>query len=185
MSLIIAFDPGLQGAICLLEDGKIKELHTMPIFEIELTTKLKSGKLKKRKYVDSEGIKKVIKWHQDAQYFIEQVRSLHGMSAQSNFSMGHGLGVVEGCVRMIADHYFLIKPQEWQKKVWIESDYVYNIVYNGTKKKKTRDTKATSLNAAQRIFPDETFLKSKRSSVPHDGMVDAALIAWSQYIGEQ
>ncbi len=46
---------------------------------------------------------------------------------------------------------------------------------DGTQKMKT-DTKAMSLVAAQRIFPNESFLATERSSVPHDGLVDAALI---------
>ena len=38
------------------------------------------------------------------------------------------------------------------------------------------NTKKTTLSAAKRIFPDETFiLEGKR--VPHDGMYEAALMA--------
>jgi hypothetical protein len=38
-------------------------------------------------------------------------------------------------------------------------------------------TKEYALNKVKQLWPDETFLATKRSSVPHDGMVDAALIA--------
>lgn len=39
------------------------------------------------------------------------------------------------------------------------------------------ETKAAALAAASRRWPHETWLASSRSKVPHDGMVDAALIA--------
>jgi len=38
-------------------------------------------------------------------------------------------------------------------------------------------TKAMSKSAAQRLFPKESFLKTKRCTVMHDGLTDAALIA--------
>ena len=167
MSFIWGIDIGIQGGLVLLENGKIKEMHPMPIFEVQTSTK------KARKYCDANAIKEIIKKHERSAFYIEQVRSMHMMSAQSNFSFGHSAGVIEACVRMIADEYHLIRAVDWQKKVWHPDDYVF--------KDGKRNTKATSLNAAKRIFPNESFLKSKRCSVPHDGLIDAALIACSQF----
>ena len=39
------------------------------------------------------------------------------------------------------------------------------------------NTKAAALNVAKQIFPAETWLKSERCTKPHDGMIDAALLA--------
>ena len=39
------------------------------------------------------------------------------------------------------------------------------------------ETKLAAAALAKRLWPDETFLASRRSKVPHSGMVDAALIA--------
>ena len=67
--------------------------------------------------------------------------------------------------------------------MWIQEDIVGDMVPY-IKRDKTKgerfktDTKATSLNAARRIFPGETFLATPRSKKPHDGLVDAALIAY-------
>lgn len=170
--LFCGIDPGLNGGICFLEDGIIKEIHAMPTFKVETSTK------KIRNYVDADKIKDIIKWHQNAHYYVEQVRSLHGMSAQSNFSMGHAVGTLHGCIRMLTSEFYLIRPVDWQKLVWSKDDYVINPV---TKK---RDTKATSAKAAARLYPHTSFLKSSRSKKPHDGMIDAALIAWSQFKGK-
>jgi hypothetical protein len=38
-------------------------------------------------------------------------------------------------------------------------------------------TKVLALAKASELAPDETWLATKRSSTPHDGMVDAFLIA--------
>jgi len=35
----------------------------------------------------------------------------------------------------------------------------------------------TAAALAKRLWPEETFLASKRSKIPHSGMVDAALVA--------
>ena len=38
-------------------------------------------------------------------------------------------------------------------------------------------TKIAALNAAERLAPQENWLKNKRCRTPHDGMIDAYLIA--------
>jgi hypothetical protein len=102
---------------------------------------------------------------------IEDVHSLFGMSAKSNFSFGHIKGVKEGMLTALGMEYHLVQPKVWQKGVWISEDVV---TVGDTKKK---DTKATALNAASRIFPTVDFRKSSRAKIPHDGIVDAALMA--------
>ena len=105
---------------------------------------------------------------------IEDVHSIFGMSAKSNFSFGHIKGVKEAMMLALKYDYKLIPPKTWQKAVWIEEDAVYGEDKAGKKK---RDTKATSLNAALRLFPLENFRKNNRCKIAHDGMVDAALMA--------
>ena len=38
-------------------------------------------------------------------------------------------------------------------------------------------TKIAALNTAERLAPEENWLKNKRCRTPHDGMIDAYLIA--------
>ena len=56
-----------------------------------------------------------------------------------------------------------VTPREWQK-----------IMLPGCK---AGDTKGAALTVAKRIWPDESWLASDRCKAPHDGAVDAALIA--------
>lgn len=69
--------------------------------------------------------------------------------------------------------------QEWSEELFtgeLESVDTSAIQPMEKPEKPKVDTKATSLLAAKRLFPDETFLATQRSKVPHDGIVDAVLI---------
>jgi hypothetical protein len=68
-----------------------------------------------------------------------------------------------------------IAPKKWQASVIQPSDVVLK------EGKKTKDTKKTALNAAKRIFPNEN-LVPKGKKVPHDGLVDALLIAYYGFL---
>ena len=97
---------------------------------------------------------------------IENVHAIQGRAgATSNFQFGLGKGILMGLVQALGHRYTLVNPKAWQKIAW-----------EGVTKQK--DTKQTSLIAAKRLFPGESFLATERSRVPHDGLVDAALIAY-------
>ena len=104
---------------------------------------------------------------------IEDLHSIFGASAKSNFQFGVNNGIVIGALETMTYKYEKVAPKTWQKAIWKQEDRVSK----GIKV----DTKATSLNAAKRLYPKETFLISSRSSVPHDGVVDAVLLATYGY----
>lgn len=108
---------------------------------------------------------------------IEDVHAIFGSSAKSTFNFGLIKGVKLGFLEILRQNYMipysLVQPKTWQKKVWLEED----LVLKEGKKRPTKDTKATSLNAARRLWPYQSFKKSERSKVPHDGIVDAMLMA--------
>ena len=112
-----------------------------------------------------------------AHIVIEDVHSIFGSSAKSNFGFGFIKGVKTGFLEIMKRDYgipySLVQPKKWQSGVWMESDIV---MVEGAKRP-TKDTKATSLKAAQRLWPFEDFTKSKRATKPHDGIVDALLMA--------
>jgi len=171
--IIIACDSGLDGAICVLKNGEIKEIHQMPTFETKTSKKSKTTKkpIMKRN-VDGAGLVRIIAAYPDAEVFIENVHSLHKVSAASNFSMGQGFGILCGIVRGLGLDYYLVRPKMWQEAVWIESDKVYE--ENELRMKV--NTKKTSLNAAIRHVNKGVFIP-KGCRVPKDGMFDSFLIA--------
>lgn len=102
---------------------------------------------------------------------IEDVHSVFESSKKSNFVFGEIKGIKLGILISMRIPYAPVQPKEWQSFAWIPSDKVKKTG------KSSIDTKATSLLAAKRLFPRENFLATERSSVPHDGIVDAALMA--------
>ena len=148
-------DVGKNGGIAIISDQGV-QLHTIP----KIGTKVDYIELNKI-FTDLP---------KDCVFCIEDVHSIYGSSAKSNFSFGEIKGILTGMVVSNGFRWELVQPKKWQKEVWTNGDMV--------KKTNNRtDTKATSLLAAKRLFPDQTFLATKRSSKPHDGLFDAALIA--------
>lgn len=107
--------------------------------------------------------------NKDSLVVIEDLHSIYGASAKSNFQFGVNNGFVIGVLSTLNVDFIKIQPKAWQKEMW---KGVTPITNNGKV-----DTKATSLEAARLIYPTEGFLASKRSSKPHDGIVDAVLLA--------
>lgn len=82
-------------------------------------------------------------------------------SAHAAASMAGSFHALRGFLETSGFRWHRITPQSWQRVM---------IPGKG-------DTKARALEAARRLWPAETWLASDRSRVPHDGIIDAALIA--------
>lgn len=160
--IAIGIDVGKKGAIAFIsKDKKEKGYFQIPLIkskEIDITA--------------LSGIFNDLALDYDIGFVgIEDVHSVFGASAKANFQFGRCLGLLEGMTIAYTMPFSKVKPKDWQKEMW---EGVTKILVSGKKKV---DTKATSLVAAQRLFPGEKFLATARSSVPHDGIVDALLIA--------
>lgn len=111
----------------------------------------------------------------------EDLHSVYGSSAKSNFEFGKNNGLIIGMLQVAEIPFTKIGPKKWQKEMWqgirpVEVLVKGKVNKDGSPKKKV-DTKATSLIAAKRLFPKETFLATERSKVPNHNIVDAVLIA--------
>lgn len=166
-AIIIGVDPGMNGAWVAI-DGS-----SSPISRMVLPRIGKTGPV---------DIPAVIEWVQNLHLedyekvvlSYEDVHPLYGVSVSSTGSLMEGKGIIEGVLYSAA--YGLknasvipLAPKRWQKEIWLTHDKVF--------KASKVDTKATSLAAAKRIWPSDKFLASERSKTPHDGIVDAMLIA--------
>lgn len=115
---------------------------------------------------------------------MEDVHSIFGASAKSNFQFGWINGVQEAALYAAKIPFIKVQPKAWQKVAWQGIQPIQ--VATGKKNKDGKplyrtDTKATSLLAARRLYPSEKFLASARCKNPHDGWVDASLIAhWAK-----
>ena len=102
---------------------------------------------------------------------IEDVKSIFWMSAKSNFNFWYIKWFKMAC--LVNKDVTLVQPKTWQKVAWNSED----IVRDESWKKRRKDTKETSLNASQRIFPWVEW-RTWKQRVDQDWLYDSALIAY-------
>ena len=151
MTLTIGIDPGLSGAIAVINpDGNI-ELHDCPIFTIG----------KKSKY-NPAGMATLLCQYKEPQKTllvgIEKVHSMPGQGVTSTFTFGEGYGVWLGILAALNISHELITPQAWKKSLM-----------DG----QVKDKDASRL-VAMRLFPEAS---NQLQLKKHHGRADALLIA--------
>lgn len=168
--MIIGIDSGINGAIALLSDK-----HTIEIMEVmpSVNGAIDNGAL-------SQIFEDMRLRIEDgcAQVIIELVAGRPGQGAGATFKQGVNYGaVVQAASELKYPTYFKI-PTEWQNA---SCKGLPGIKAGLSASARKRAVKERSLMAAKRIFPTESFLATQKSKVPHDGLVDAALIAYSGF----
>lgn len=177
----VGVDPGKQGAIAVFADSKLEYVLPLPLID-----NLKSQ-------VDEQKLFKIFleirKMSSDIFIAIENVHAHQLAGGTSNFSFGDNCGLIRGMIIALELPFIKVLSKEWQKEAWkgvveIRKPDAYKMDKKSGSKKIIRgkiNTKATSLIAAKRLFPEQSFLdpnKTERSKKDHDGMVDAALIGF-------
>jgi crossover junction endodeoxyribonuclease RuvC len=107
---IIGIDPGLSGAIAILEDGKIKELFDMPV--------MPDGKKNKRQLNNALLVKLIkdnIKNIEDTVMVVEQVNAMPGQGVTSMFNFGQTFGAIKGICAALGLPIFFVRPAKWKK----------------------------------------------------------------------
>jgi crossover junction endodeoxyribonuclease RuvC len=103
MTLIIGIDPGVSGAIVLLEDGQPVEWDLMPSLKTGKTSRVNGSALAHL----CGGVSHV---------YVESVHSMPKQGVASSFNFGHSAGVVEGVLQALQMPYTLVTPQAWKKR---------------------------------------------------------------------
>jgi hypothetical protein len=154
----IGIDIGKNGGVAIIDEQNNLSLHTIP----------KIGK-----EVDLIALFNIINNVTKTDHIVgmENVKALQKVGSTQSFNFGENKGQIEGLLVGMGASYIKVLPQTWQKVCW------EGVPIQKKPGKTSNDTKAMSLLAARRLFPKESFLATERSSVPHDGLVDAALIA--------
>ena len=161
MGYVLGIDPGINGAIGVVDGNGFVCVEDLPVLETYKSGKTKSGKRKIRRELDIETfavllIKYVHEYSPDL-IVIENVQSMPGQGIAGAFSFGQTFGRIEGVVRALSGvRSIYVTPQSWKK-------------YHGI----LRQAKDASILKSRLLYPAEAdmFLKSK------DGRADAVLIA--------
>jgi hypothetical protein len=160
MRKYIGIDIGKQGAYYVLgEDGS--ELSRGPIPMI-------------KKEVDWHAFNAIIEPYAmfNGMVVFEKLGVIFGSSKKTAFSMGYQAGAIEMCCIANNLRYTMVPAKTWQAEIFQGQTKIFK---KGTKG--PLDTKAMALITAKRLFPKVNLLMTERSSVPHDGLVDALLMA--------
>lgn len=105
----------------------------------------------------------------DCLIYVEDVHAIFGSAAGATFNFGRAVEAIHTAIECVGFEPILVQPKEWQKIVWGKAQRIMD--------EKKVDTKATSTLVAMDLFPDTDLRKSSRARKPHDGKVDAMLIA--------
>jgi hypothetical protein len=152
---VLGIDPGLNGALICLENGRPIALHVMPVIEI------KKGKSTKHEY-DIPMIAKLLRSAAPEHVFIEKQQAMPMQGTVSMYSVGLGYGILRGLVTGLNLPHTLLHAKSWQKEMFRDCP--------------KDDTKALAAIICGRLWPDMDFRASERCKKSHEGLADAALI---------
>ncbi len=107
---IIGIDPGLSGAIAVLENSKVLNIFDMPV--------MSEGKKNKRQLNSAQLvslIKSNIKTNEEVVVVVEQVNAMPGQGVTSMFNFGQTFGAIKGVCAALELPIFLVRPSKWKK----------------------------------------------------------------------
>jgi len=159
--IIAGIDPGVNGAIVILDSGG------------NVISKNVSPKIAKK--IDVHGYVNMLRQKIDL-VVIEDVHAIFGCSAGSTFAFGQASMLPIAAATALRIPIMLVPPKTWQKEMHVGIPLMYK-PKKATQKNPSKDTKAMSLMAFKRLLPEIDARATARSTNPHDGIVDAALIA--------
>jgi len=181
MKYYIGCDIGLRGAIVVLDaSGKVCYKKAMD-----------DGLIKPDSTPDVKKIYSIIlhfKKMGDVHFVLERFAGFFGQSKKSVASLERQGGKIYGVIELMNIPYTASLPKNWQKEMcgdtkqydkttYVKTDMVDEEGKNIKKKVIKKDTKKIALVTVNRLYPKEKWLKNDRCSKPHDGLIDACLLA--------
>ena len=150
--IIFGIDPGVSGAISILENKKVIEAIDMPT--------MIDGKKNKRQ-VNGAQVSNIIKerLNNDKEVIIvvEHVNAMPGQGVTSMFNFGESFGVIKGICSALNLPIYFVRPAKWKKH--------FNLI---------KTNKEASRTKAIQIYPE---ISNKLSRKKDSNKADAILIA--------
>ena len=152
--LIIGIDPGISGALCFMEHGKIINVIDMP--------SMADGKKNKRQVNGSQVFNEISRYIKDknpndVKVIIEHVSAMPGQGVTSMFNFGQSFGILKGICSAMHLPIYYVRPAKWKK--------YFNLINSEKDASRTR---------AIEIFPYFSANLSKKKDI---NKADAILIA--------
>jgi hypothetical protein len=154
-TVIVGIDNGISGGLCALSafDGAVLAHRAVPTKQVASKSEV--------------DIRALLDWlepyRNDMIVCIEEPLK-HAKSSQAMRSMSISFGLIVGACEAKQFSVHRVQVKEWQD------------VMLGKRLAKGM-TKVAALAAANKLWPQQRWIATNKSRVPHDGMIDAALIA--------
>ena len=152
--IIIGIDPGVSGAISILENKKVIEIFDMPT--------MIDGK-KNKKQVNGSQVTNIIKEKlndnsgKEIIVVVEHVNAMPGQGVTSMFNFGQSFGVIKGICSALSLPIYFVRPTKWKK--------YFNLI---------KTNKDASRTKAIEIYPE---ISNQLSRKKDSNKADAILIA--------
>ena len=107
---IIGIDPGLSGAIAVLENNKVLNVFEMPV--------MSEGKKNKRQLNSAllvNLLKENVLNNEEVAVVVEQVNAMPGQGVTSMFNFGQTFGAIKGICAALGFPIFFVRPSKWKK----------------------------------------------------------------------
>ena len=155
---IIGIDPGISGALCFMEHGKIIDVIDMP--------SMADGKKNKKQVNGSQVFNEISRYIKDknpndVKVIIEHVSAMPGQGVTSMFNFGQSFGVLKGIFSAMQIPMDFVSPVKWKK--------FFNLI---------NTNKDASRTKAIEIYP---YFSSKLSKKKDANKADAILISSFYY----
>jgi len=154
--IIFGIDPGVSGAISILENKKVIEVFDMPT--------MVDGKKNKRQ-VNGAQVTNIIKERLDNEkekekeivVVVEHVNAMPGQGVTSMFNFGQSFGVIKGICSALSLPIYFVRPTKWKKH--------FNLI---------KTNKEASRTKVIEVYPE---ISSKLHRKKDSNKADAILIA--------
>lgn len=164
MKFYIGIDNGLDGGIAIISsEGQLLATDPMPT--------ISNGK---KRQTSSEGVVLLLGDYGDRfigpqdSCFVLYERPAGSQNVSAAVSMQDSFARIDTVLMMGAFARMALIANDWQGSFWKKPKMPKGVKF---------DTKAAAAKAAHELWPDHCWLKTERCKTPHDGMIDAALIA--------
>ena len=107
---VVGIDPGLSGAIAILENNKVIDIFDMPV--------MSEGKKNKRQ-LNSAQLANILRENkldnEEIAVVVEQVNAMPGQGVTSMFNFGQTFGAIKGVCAALGLPIFFVRPSKWKK----------------------------------------------------------------------
>lgn len=173
--VVIGIDPGLRGAICALDVAPSGSIQSVRLWKMPLK---RVGK-KLTNEVDVLALAALLAplrsaaapggMAREAKVLIEEIIPMPKQGVIGTQTVGKNFGRLTACLEVLSFNYELVRPQKWQARI----------------AELTKIPKGEGLNSKLqarlwvKAISSHELINELRHPTPHDGLVDAFLIAQS------